>query len=45
MVRARGMAAWYQPEQLVLVKDFPRNAGEKVDKTALARLAARPEGG
>ncbi len=46
MVRARGMAVWYQPEQLILVSDFPRNAGAKVDKGALAKLASsRPDSG
>lgn len=38
-LRARGMAAWHQPEQLVLVSDFPRNVGGKVDKSRLAELA------
>jgi non-ribosomal peptide synthetase component E (peptide arylation enzyme) len=35
-ITAAGMALWYQPERLVLVEDFPRNAGGKTDKRALA---------
>lgn len=41
----RGLATWCQPERLLLVEDFPRNAGGKTDKRALAAaLAAAPQG-
>lgn len=38
-IKESGLAEWHQPEHLVVVDDFPRNAGGKVDKAALARLA------
>ena len=34
-IRSQELAVWCQPEKLVLVDDFPRNAGGKVDKRAL----------
>ncbi|MBI4191823.1 MAG: AMP-binding protein [Betaproteobacteria bacterium] len=34
-IRSKELAVWCQPEKLVLVDDFPRNAGGKVDKRAL----------
>jgi non-ribosomal peptide synthetase component E (peptide arylation enzyme) len=39
MVRESGLAAWHQPELLVLLPELPRNAGGKIDKAALARYA------
>ena len=38
-VREQGLAAWHQPELLVLLTELPRNAGGKVDKRALSQLA------
>jgi non-ribosomal peptide synthetase component E (peptide arylation enzyme) len=38
-LQGRQLAVWYQPEQLVIMQDLPRNAGAKVDKAALTRLA------
>lgn len=40
-ILAKELAVWCQPEKLVLMDDFPRNAGGKVDKLALvASIAA-----
>jgi non-ribosomal peptide synthetase component E (peptide arylation enzyme) len=39
-VRTSGLAAWHQPERLVLLPELPRNAGGKIDKAALSRVAA-----
>lgn len=40
-ILSKGLAVWCQPEKLVLIDDFPRNAGGKVDKPALiARIEA-----
>jgi non-ribosomal peptide synthetase component E (peptide arylation enzyme) len=38
-VRGSGLAAWHQPERLVLLPELPRNAGGKIDKAALSRTA------
>jgi non-ribosomal peptide synthetase component E (peptide arylation enzyme) len=50
MVLSQGLAAWHQPELLVLLAELPRNVGGKIDKralsataTALARRAAAHE--
>lgn len=40
LVRQRGLAAWNQPELLVILPELPRNAGGKFDKMALGRIAA-----
>ena len=34
---ARGMTEWYQPSQLRVVTDLPRNATEKIRKELLRR--------
>ncbi|MGI4815441.1 MAG: class I adenylate-forming enzyme family protein [Janthinobacterium lividum] len=34
-----GMAAWHQPECLLLLDELPRNAGGKIDKKALSIMA------
>jgi non-ribosomal peptide synthetase component E (peptide arylation enzyme) len=31
----QGLAVWCQPERLMAVDDFPRNAGGKIDKQTL----------
>jgi non-ribosomal peptide synthetase component E (peptide arylation enzyme) len=41
LIRETGLAAWHQPELLVPMKDLPRNAGGKIDKTSLARIATK----
>ncbi len=38
-VRDHGLAAWHQPELLLLLNELPRNAGGKIDKNLLARSA------
>jgi non-ribosomal peptide synthetase component E (peptide arylation enzyme) len=40
MVLAQGLAAWHQPEMLMVLDELPRNVGGKIDKRALATLAA-----
>jgi len=39
-VRSSGMAAWHQPELLLVLAELPRNAGGKIDKLQLGRTAA-----
>lgn len=45
LVRALGLAAWQQPERLLVMADLPRNAGGKVDKQGLSRLFAGDRSG
>ena len=40
-MQANGVSRKWLPERLVVVDAMPRSAGEKVDKQALKRLAAR----
>jgi non-ribosomal peptide synthetase component E (peptide arylation enzyme) len=40
LVLAQGLAAWHQPEMLMVLDELPRNVGGKIDKRALATLAA-----
>jgi acyl-CoA synthetase (AMP-forming)/AMP-acid ligase II len=40
VVLDKGMAAWNQPELLVLLDELPRNAGGKIDKKALKAVAS-----
>jgi non-ribosomal peptide synthetase component E (peptide arylation enzyme) len=39
LVLAQGLAAWHQPELLVLLGDLPRNVGGKIDKRSLSATA------
>lgn len=39
LVLSHGLAAWHQPEMLLLLAELPRNVGGKTDKRALATLA------
>jgi non-ribosomal peptide synthetase component E (peptide arylation enzyme) len=39
-VLAQGLAAWHQPEMLMVLDELPRNVGGKIDKRALATLAS-----
>jgi non-ribosomal peptide synthetase component E (peptide arylation enzyme) len=40
LVLKQGLAHWNQPELLIVLDELPRNAGGKVDKKQLARIAA-----
>ncbi len=40
LVRGRGLAAWNQPEILVVLDELPKNAGGKIDKRKLSDIAA-----
>lgn len=39
LILANGLAAWNQPELIVPMTDFPRNAGGKIDKGSLSKVA------
>jgi non-ribosomal peptide synthetase component E (peptide arylation enzyme) len=39
LVLKQGLAHWNQPELLIVLDELPRNAGGKVDKKQLARIA------
>ncbi|CAN5733748.1 medium-chain fatty-acid--CoA ligase [soil metagenome] len=39
LIRSHGMAAWHQPELLVIVDEMPKNAGGKIDKRHLRTVA------
>ena len=39
LILSSGMAVWHQPEMLVPMKELPRNAGGKIDKKALSKIA------
>jgi acyl-CoA synthetase (AMP-forming)/AMP-acid ligase II len=40
-VAREGLARWNQPEVLLIVEDFPRNAGGKIDKPRLIEMLGR----